>query len=34
MTMIGFENEKGIKVVKDYSGVGQDRVVFKMQLHK
>jgi L-amino acid N-acyltransferase YncA len=34
MTMIGLENEKGIKVVKDYSGVGQDRVVFKMQLHK
>jgi L-amino acid N-acyltransferase YncA len=34
MTMIGLENEKGIKVVKDYSGVGQDRVVFKMQLDK
>ena len=34
MTITGLENEKGIKVIKDYSGVGQDRVVFKMQLHK
>ena len=34
MTMIGPENEKGINVVHDYSGVGQHRVVFKMQLHK
>jgi predicted GNAT superfamily acetyltransferase len=34
MTMIGLENEKGIKVVKDYSGIGQHRVVFKMQIPK
>jgi GNAT superfamily N-acetyltransferase len=34
MTMIGVENGKGIKVVKNYSGIGEDRVVFKMQLHK
>jgi L-amino acid N-acyltransferase YncA len=32
MTMTGVENENGIKVIKDYSGVGQDRVVFKLQL--
>ncbi len=30
MTMMGIENERGIKVIKDYSGTGQDRVVFKM----
>ena len=30
----GIENENGIKVVKDYSGVGQHRVVFKMQFHR
>jgi ribosomal protein S18 acetylase RimI-like enzyme len=34
MTMMGLENEKGVKVVKNYSSVGQDSVVFKMQLHK
>jgi N-acetylglutamate synthase-like GNAT family acetyltransferase len=34
MTMVGEENEKGMKVVKDYSGIGEHRVVFKMQLHK
>jgi GNAT superfamily N-acetyltransferase len=32
MTMIELDNENGVKVVKDYSGVGQHRVVFKMQL--
>jgi len=34
MTMPGLENEKGIKVVNDYSRVGQHTVVFKMQLHR
>ena len=33
MTMLGLENEKGIKVVKDYSRVGQETVVFKMRLY-
>lgn len=32
MKMTGIENENGIKVIKDYSGLGQDRVVFKMSL--
>jgi hypothetical protein len=32
--MMGLENEKGIKVVKNYSSVGQETVVFKMQLQK
>lgn len=30
--MTGIENENGIKVIKDYSGLGQDRVVFKMNI--
>lgn len=30
--MTGLENGHGIKVVKDYSGLGQDRVVFKMAI--
>jgi RimJ/RimL family protein N-acetyltransferase len=32
MEMIGVENDNGIRVIKDYSGVGQDRVVFKMKI--
>lgn len=32
MQMTGIENEYGIKVIKDYSGLGQDRVVFKKKL--
>ena len=32
MEMTGVENDNGIKVVKDYSGAGQDRVVFKMKI--
>jgi GNAT superfamily N-acetyltransferase len=32
MEMTGVENESGIKVIKDYSGLGQDRVVFKMKI--
>lgn len=32
MTMTGVEQENGIKVVKNYSGIGQDRVVFKMRI--
>lgn len=32
MQMTGIEAEKGIKIIKDYSGLGQDRVVFKMKL--
>jgi GNAT superfamily N-acetyltransferase len=32
MQMTGIETENGIKVIKDYSGLGQDRVVFKMKL--
>jgi ribosomal protein S18 acetylase RimI-like enzyme len=32
MKMTGLENGKGIKVIKDYSGLGEDRVVFKMAL--
>ena len=32
MQMTGIENENGIKVIKDYSGSGQDRVVFRMKL--
>ena len=31
MAMTGMENDNGIKVIKDYSGPGQDRVVFKMK---
>jgi GNAT superfamily N-acetyltransferase len=33
MQMTGVENESGIKVIKNYSGLGQDRVVFKMKLN-
>jgi GNAT superfamily N-acetyltransferase len=33
MEMTGVENENGIKVIKDYSGLGQDRVVFKMKFN-
>lgn len=32
MQMTGTETRNGIKVIKDYSGLGQDRVVFKMKL--
>ncbi|WP_205514518.1 GNAT family N-acetyltransferase [Longitalea arenae] len=32
MQMTGIENEYGIKVIKDYSGLGQHRVVFKKKL--
>lgn len=32
MTMTGVENENGTKVVQNYSGIGQDRVVFKMRI--
>ncbi|MFT4155325.1 GNAT family N-acetyltransferase [Parafilimonas sp.] len=32
MIMTGIENDNGIKVIKNYSGLGQDRVVFKMKL--
>lgn len=32
MKMMGVENEDGVKVIKNYSGPGQDRVVFKMQI--
>lgn len=32
MQMTGLETENGIKVIKDYSGLGQDRVVFNMKL--
>lgn len=32
MQMIGEETEKGMKIVKDYSGPGQDRVVFKLKI--
>ena len=33
MQMTGVENGNGIKIIKDYSGLGQDRVVFKMKLN-
>ena len=33
MEMTGVENDNGIKVIKDYSGLGQDRVVFKMKFN-
>jgi GNAT superfamily N-acetyltransferase len=33
MEMTGVENANGIKVIKDYSGLGQDRVVFKMKFN-
>ena len=33
MEMTGVENDNGIKVIKDYSGAGQDRVVFKMKFN-
>jgi GNAT superfamily N-acetyltransferase len=33
MEMTGVENDNGIKVVKDYSGLGEDRVVFKMKFN-
>lgn len=32
MQMTGLENGNGIKVIKNYSGLGQDRVVFKMAI--
>jgi GNAT superfamily N-acetyltransferase len=32
MQMLGVENDNGIKIIKDYSGLGEDRVVFKMKL--
>jgi GNAT superfamily N-acetyltransferase len=32
MQMTCIETENGIKVIKDYSGLGQDRVVFRMKL--
>lgn len=32
MTMTGNQNESGIILVKNYSGPGQDRVVFKMTI--
>ena len=32
MEMTGFENNNGIQVIKDYSGLGQDRVVFRMEI--
>ena len=32
MTGVENENENGIRVIKDYSGVGHDRIVFKMKL--
>jgi GNAT superfamily N-acetyltransferase len=32
MKLTGIENEKGVKVIKDYSGIGQDRVVFNMKI--
>lgn len=32
MQMTGIETESGIKLNKDYSGLGQDRVVFNMKL--
>lgn len=31
MEMTGVENDNGIKVIKDYSGLGEDRVVFTMK---
>jgi GNAT superfamily N-acetyltransferase len=34
MEMTGVENDNGIKVIKDYSGLGQDRVVFKMKIFR
>jgi len=34
MTMMGLENGNGVRVVKNYSSVGQETVVFKMQLYK
>lgn len=33
MEMTGVENYHGIKVIKDYAGLGQDRVVFKMKFN-
>jgi GNAT superfamily N-acetyltransferase len=33
MEMTGVENDNGIKVIKDYSGLGEDRVVFKMKFN-
>lgn len=32
MTMLGEENNEGIKVVKNYSGHGKDRVVFEKHI--
>ena len=32
MQMTGVDNGNGIQVIKDYSGVGQDRVVFRMKI--
>ncbi len=32
MRLLGEKNENGIPVIRDYSGPGQDRVVFEMEL--
>lgn len=32
MEMKGVKNENGVKVIKDYSGMEQDRVVFEMKI--
>ena len=32
MQLTGIENENGVKVIRDYSGIGQDKVVFKMKI--
>lgn len=32
MTLLGDPNEDGVPVVKNYSGIGQDRVVFEMEI--
>ncbi len=32
MRLIGERNENGIEVVRNYSGPGQDRVVFEMEI--
>ena len=32
MKMLGEKNEEGIEVIKDYSGPGQDRVVFEKDI--
>jgi GNAT superfamily N-acetyltransferase len=32
MQLLGEKNENGIEIIKDYSGPGQDRVVFEMEI--